>query len=127
MEPNRNRSPDGRLTPLQAWGKKIFERTVDNTGQPIPEANRCSFCHSGPHFTDNRSFDVGTRSEHDDNGIFDTPGLNDLDDTAPYLHDGKALTLEELWTVYNPNDRHGRANDLSKDELNALIEYLRTL
>ncbi len=127
VEPNRNRSPDGRLTPLQAWGKKIFERTVDNTGQPIPEANRCSFCHSGPHFTDNRSFDVGTRSEHDDNGIFDTPGLNDLDDTAPYLHDGKALTLEELWTVYNPNDRHGRANDLSKDELNALIEYLRTL
>jgi YVTN family beta-propeller protein len=127
LEPNRNRSPDGRLTPLQAWGKKIFERTVDNTGQPIPEANRCSFCHSGPHYTDNRSFDVGTRSEHDDNGIFDTPGLNDLDETAPYLHDGKALTLEEIWTLYNPDDRHGRANDLSKDELNALIEYLRTL
>ncbi len=127
VEPNRNRSTDGRLTPLQAWGRKIFERTVDNTGEPIPEANRCSFCHSGPHFTDTRSFDVGTRSEHDDAGIFDTPGLNDLDDTAPYLHDGKALTLEEIWTVYNPDDRHGRANDLSKDELNALIEYLRTL
>lgn len=127
VEPNRNRSADGRLTPLQAWGKRIFERTVDAAGEPIPEANRCSFCHSGPHFTDNRSFDVGTRSEHDDSGIFDTPGLNDLDETAPYLHDGKALTLEEIWTVYNPDDRHGRANDLSKDELNALIEYLRSL
>ena len=46
--------------------------------------------------------------------------------TAPYLHDGSARTLEEIWTVYNPEDKHGRTNDLTKDELNDLIEYLRT-
>ena len=46
---------------------------------------------------------------------------------APYLHDGSARTLEEIWTVFNPNDRHGVTNDLSKDELNDLIEYLKTL
>jgi len=136
LEPNRDRigtvipqDPSGakqKLTPLQAWGKRIFERTVDKTGKPIPESNRCSFCHSGPRGTSQRAFDVGTRSAHDDKGIFDTPGLNDLVDTAPYLHDGKAMTLEELWTTYNPNDRHGRANDLAKEDLNALIEYLKT-
>jgi YVTN family beta-propeller protein len=126
-EPNRDRpGPEERLTPLQHRGKEIFERTVDNTGRPIPESNRCGFCHSGPRGTSNRSFDVGTRSEHDDKGLFDTPGLNNLAETGPYLHDGKALSLEELWTVYNPDDRHGRANDMSKEELNALIEYLRT-
>jgi cytochrome c peroxidase len=46
--------------------------------------------------------------------------------TAPYLHDGSARSLEEIWTVYNPADKHGRTNDLTKDELNDLIEYLRT-
>ena len=35
--------------------------------------------------------------------------------------------LEEIWTKYNPNDKHGVANDLSKIELNELIEYLKTL
>ena len=46
--------------------------------------------------------------------------------TAPYLHDGSARTLEEIWTIYNPQDKHGRTSDLTKDELNDLIEYLRT-
>ena len=48
-------------------------------------------------------------------------------DSAPYLHDGSARTLEEIWTVFNPHDRHGVTNDLSKDELNDLIEYVKTL
>jgi cytochrome c peroxidase len=47
--------------------------------------------------------------------------------TAPYLHDGSARTLEEIWTVFNPKDTHGVTNDLQKDELNDLIEYLKTL
>ena len=46
--------------------------------------------------------------------------------TAHYLHDGSARSLEEIWTVYNPEDKHGRTNDLTKDELNDLIEYLRS-
>jgi hypothetical protein len=46
--------------------------------------------------------------------------------TPPYLHDGSARTLEEIWTVYNADDKHGRTNDLTKNELNDLIEYLRT-
>ena len=31
----------------------------------------------------------------------------------------------EIWTVFNPNDTHGVTNNLQKDELNDLIEYLR--
>jgi cytochrome c peroxidase len=55
------------------------------------------------------------------------PQLNNIASSAPYLHDGSARTLEEIWTVFNPHDRHGVTNDLSKDELNDLIEYLKTL
>ena len=43
------------------------------------------------------------------------------------MHDGRAKSLEEIWTIYNPFDTHGMTNDLTKDELNDLIEYLKTL
>lgn len=124
--PNRWRLPGGALTPAQERGKIIFERTVDNFGKPIPLTNRCSYCHSGPKGTSQKSFDVGTKKATDDSGLLDTPQLTNIALTAPYLHDGSARTLEEIWTIYNPEDKHGRTNDLTKDELNDLIEYLRT-
>ncbi len=124
--PNRWRLRGGELTPAQARGLAIFTRTVDKFSKPIPEGNRCSFCHSGPKGTSQKSFDVGTRKPTDNSGLLDTPQLSNIALTAPYLHDGSARTLEEIWTIYNPSDKHGRTNDLTKDELNDLIEYLRT-
>ncbi|HUV96867.1 MAG TPA: hypothetical protein VMV98_05295 [Acidobacteriaceae bacterium] len=124
--PNRWRLPDGKLTSAQERGKAIFDRTVDNFGKPIPLTSRCNSCHSGPLGTDQEKFDVGTKGPNDDSGVFDTPQLVNIALTAPYLHDGTAATLEEIWTVHNPHDQHGRTNDLTKDELNDLIEYLRT-
>ena len=55
------------------------------------------------------------------------PHLNNIYDSAPYLHNGMANTLEEIWTVHNPYDTHGVTNDMTKDQLNDLIEYLKTL
>jgi YVTN family beta-propeller protein len=124
--PNRWRLPGYELTPAQARGKAIFERTVDKFHNPIPLQNRCSYCHSGPKGTDQKSFDVGTKRPTDNSGLLDTPQLTNIALTAPYLHDGSAATLEQIWTVFNPEDKHGRTNDLTKDELNDLIEYLRT-
>ena len=124
--PNRWRQANGELTQAQDRGKDLFERAQDQFGKPIPEINRCSYCHSGPKGTSQKSFDVGTRKPTDNTGLLDTPQLTNIALTAPYLHDGSARTLEEIWTVYNPDDKHGRTNDLTKDELNDLIEYLRT-
>lgn len=124
--PNRWLAGDGKLAPAQERGRAIFYRTVDKLGQPIPLENRCSTCHSGAKGTDQKSFDVGTGKPTDTGHIFDTPQLDNIALTAPYLHDGSAATLEEIWTIYNPHDQHGRTNDLTKDELNDLIEYLRT-
>jgi len=124
--PNRFRAANGELTPAQERGRVIFNRVVDKLGQPIPESNRCGSCHSGQKGTSQKSFDVGTGRAVDNSSLFDTPQLMSLALTAPYLHDGSAKSLEEIWTVYNSRDRHGRTNDLTKDELNDLVEYLRT-
>ena len=127
FRPNRYRLPNGELTAAQERGKAIFERTMDKTGKAIPENNQCAFCHSGPKYTNKQLFDVGSGKPTDRSPLIDTPQLNNVHLTAPYLHDGSARSLEEIWTVFNPNDTHGRTNDLTKDELNDLIEYLRTL
>jgi len=124
--PNRWRLANGELTPAQQRGKAIFERVVDKFKKPIPESNRCSYCHSGPKGTSQKIFDVGTRKPTDNTGLLKAPMLTNIALTAPYLHDGSARSLEEIWTVYNSDDKHGRTNDLTKDELNDLIEYLRS-
>ncbi len=49
--PNRYRRANGELTPAQERGKAIFERTRYKNGRPIPQTNQCTYCHSGPKFT----------------------------------------------------------------------------
>lgn len=125
--PNRYRAPNGDLTPAQERGKAIFERTKSKKGDPIPEANQCTYCHSGPKFTNRQQVDVGTGKLTDRSPVIDVPQLPNVAYSAPYLHDGSAKSMEEIWTVFNPKDKHGATNDLTKDELNDLIEYLKTL
>jgi YVTN family beta-propeller protein len=125
--PNRYRALGAPLTEAQRQGKALFERSVTNDGRPIPSTGRCISCHPGPLYTDRQKHDVGTKSPLDTEGIFDTPHLTNIYDSAPYLHDGTAESLEEIWTRFNPDDRHGVTNDMTKDELNHLIEYIKTL
>ena len=127
LRPNRYRLPSGELSPQQERGKAIFERTTYKDGRPIPQANQCAYCHSGPKYTNQKLADVGSGKKTDRSPLIDVPHLTDVAYSAPYLHDGSARSMEEIWTVFNPNDTHGVTNDLTKDELNDLIEYLRTL
>ena len=127
LRPNRFRRRDGELTAQQERGQAIFERTRAKNGTPIDDTNQCYVCHSGPHYTDQQLADVGTGKPTDRSPLVDVPQLTNVAVSAPYLHDGSAPTLEEIWTVFNPHDRHGVTNDLSKDELNDLIEYVKTL
>jgi len=127
LRPNRYRAPDGELTPAQERGKAIFLRTARKDSTPIPETNQCFVCHSGKYYTNQLVADVGTGKLTDRSPLVDTPELTNVVNSAPYLHDGSAHTLEEIWTIFNPRDQHGATNDLAKDELNDLIEYLKTL
>ena len=124
--PNPFLAPDGRLSWEQEMGRRIYERRADNHGRPIPDEGRCDFCHPRPLGTNGKASDVGTRASHDRGGVFDTPQLVNIADSPPYLHDGRCWSLEEIWTLHNGEDRHGVTNDLDKQQLNFLIEYLRT-
>jgi len=125
--PNLLYNPTGELTDMQLRGKALFERTHDNFGKEIPVENRCITCHPPPYFTNLQMVDVGTLLPTDDSILFDTPHLNNIYASPPYLHHGLALTLEEIWTIYSPEDKHGAVNDFTKIQLNELIEYLRSL
>ncbi len=124
---NRYRKPGGALTASQERGRLLFERERNLAGAPIPANQQCKSCHNGPFYTDRRKADVGTIRPTDAMQALDTPQLVNIYDSAPYLHDGSAQTLEEIWTVNSVHDEHGLVSDLNKNQLNDLIEYLRTL
>ncbi len=127
LRPNRYRLAGGELTPAQARGKAIFERTRYKTGRPIARHNQCAYCHRGAKFTNQKLAYVGTTKATDTFELVDVPHLTNSAYSAPYLHDGSALTLEELWTKFNANDAHGVTSDLSPQEIVDLVEYLKTL
>jgi YVTN family beta-propeller protein len=58
---------------------------------------------------------------------FDVPHLNNIYDSAPYLHNGAASTLEEIWTRFNIYDWHGVTGDLTRRQFNDLIAYLKAM
>jgi DNA-binding beta-propeller fold protein YncE len=115
------------LTPSQERGKKIFFATVTSDGKPIPRERRCQTCHRPPLFTNRLLSSVGTKGPRDTTDLFDTPHLLGVAQSAPYLHDGRAKTLEELWTTYQTNDLHGVSSYMNKHQLNDLVDYLKTL
>ncbi|MFV2070468.1 MAG: hypothetical protein ACC645_26170 [Pirellulales bacterium] len=66
-------------------------------------------------------------AETDLRSRFDTPTLRECYRTAPYLHDGRVATLREIFTNHNPHNLHGLTGNLSQDELDELVAYLRSL
>jgi len=108
---------NGQLSPKARKGKQIFD----------DPAVGCSACHPAPLFTSLKTYNVGTRSALDRSDEFDTPTCVELWRTGPYLHDGSAVTLKDVVTVKNLNDKHGRTSHLSADDIDALVEYLLSL
>lgn len=118
---------DQEWTASRERGREIFFATQTPSGTPIPVERRCSTCHPPPLYTNRLLSDVGTRSPRDPLEKFDTPHLLGIAASAPYLHDGRSKTLEELWTLYQTNDLHGVSSYMTKQQLNDLVEFLKTL
>ncbi|HEY5914209.1 MAG TPA: hypothetical protein VJA21_26780 [Verrucomicrobiae bacterium] len=125
--PRIARHAGDKLTQSEERGRAIFFATKTPDGKEIPLARRCVTCHPPPLYTVKLPFNVGTKGPFDSSAAFDAPHLLGIADSAPYLHDGRAQTLEELWTIYNTNDMHGVSSYMNKIQLNDLIDYLKTL
>jgi len=94
----------------------------------------CAKCHSGPLFSDSqpggKKHDVGTGHSDDTEKLgplYDTPTLLGVYRSAPFLHHGKAKTLEAVLTTLNPDDKHGTTKQLTKPQIADLVEYLKAL
>lgn len=81
----------------------------------------CSKCHVGDFLTNDTMANVGTSS-----GALNTPSLRGLARSAPYLHNGAAATLRERFVVGGGN-LHGKTQELSEQQRNDLVDYLKTL
>jgi mono/diheme cytochrome c family protein len=115
-----------------------YLETLEASARPEPSAAatrgkilfegkaRCAGCHPGPTFQDGKLHDVGTGNFPGEDRI-DTPSLRDLLSTPPYLHDGRAATLEEVFTKHSDKKKHGDADQLTPGELRDLIAYLQSL
>jgi cytochrome c peroxidase len=100
---------DAAATEAVARGERAFRRWG------------CAACHTPPLFTD--------RERHpaefgDPAGRFDTPSLRGVWATAPYFHDGSALTLREALFAQG---FHSMGYAMDAREVDDLLAYLRAL
>ncbi len=106
---------------------------------------RCATCHQGSQLTDHGYHNIGTAAPSDsgrravtgrqvDHGAFRTPQLREIGRTAPYMHDGRFATLEQVVQHYNfggVTDDENEYRDeklevlyLSETDVQNLVEFL---
>lgn len=108
---------NGELSESAKRGRKLF--FSDRLG--------CRHCHPEPLYTDLKMHNVKSRGKFDRRDEFDTPTLIEIWRTAPYLHDGRYLTLEELFREGQHGQTMGDVAGLSDAELHDLCEFLLSL
>jgi cytochrome c peroxidase len=130
-------------------GFELFMTEFDpRTGQLGAD---CFHCHGGPLFSDHQFHNNGLIPTDDDTGRhritklesdrhkFATPSLRNIARTAPYMHDGRFATLEEVVAHYSTGMHRSPTLDpnlakhpagglqLTPADQRALVAFLRTL
>lgn len=123
---------------LSTAAKKGFDLFYGKAG--------CDGCHSGPLMTNFGFYNNGTQTGPDDYGraeltldsadfyLFKVPSLRKIALTAPYMHDGSLMSIQDVLEQYNDGGvGHDYTSDgiaplnLNESELVALEEFLSTL
>ena len=132
---------DAAMTAAELRGMELF----------YSERTECFHCHATRLFTDNRFHNNGLDAEiagtgrgavtgrADDDGLYKTPTLRNVERTAPYMHDDRFATLEEVVAFYSDGIVFSRTVDtlvanvsgggagLSPAEQADLVAFLRAL
>jgi mono/diheme cytochrome c family protein len=85
----------------------------------------CAACHLDSTTADGKSHDVQSRIKGDTTAEFDTPSLRFLGQSAPYFHDGRYATLDDL--LRGVDGTMGHTAHLDDGDRRALVAYLEAL
>lgn len=103
----------GRSNPSARRGEALFVKAF-----PHEPSLSCAACHiPAGHFVDNHPHDVGS------GGAFKTPTLVNANSNAPYFHDGRFSTYDEVVRYFDQQFSLG----LSAANRNDLIAYLTAI
>lgn len=106
---------DGELSEAARRGAKVYFKAG------------CAKCHSGPYYSNGGMYDVGTTDGTEKGRLLNVPNLVEVWRTAPYLYDGRAATLKEVFTKYNKSNMHGDTKNLTDSEIDDLVEFVNSL
>jgi YVTN family beta-propeller protein len=110
----------GSLSKNAKKGEKLFKKAgcaeCHPSGKEGPKGERL--------FTNLKKYNLELGVGNEEGRSFDTTALAEAWRTAPYLYDGRALTMEEVLTTCNPKDMHGATKNLKPEEIKALAEYI---
>ena len=134
-------------TPWDKWAANIEPLTPEETmGRVFFAGLQCNACHSDALFTDHNFHNIGVRPPNedsgrgsqtgnpDDNGKFKNPTLRNVELHAPYMHDGRFATLEEVVEFYDRGGDHDAPNidrnlirplNLAPEEKAALVAFMK--
>jgi len=141
---------EATFTEKEELGMELFFEEY-NPYFPETSGADCGHCHGGKNFSSQEYMNNGLDSIYNDNGRYDVTGLEsdrgamkvttlrNIELTAPYMHDGRFKTLEEVIDHYNEGLRYNASLDpalamtmgtglmLNNTDKDALIAFLRTL
>jgi len=105
---------------------KKSDPTVARGATIFQDKARCARCHRPPLYTTPEIYDVNLDSGGSPYEGFNPPSLLGLSDRGPYMHDGRAKTLEDVLRTWH-TPRHIGGAALTEDEERDLLAFLRAL
>lgn len=108
------------LTPPPPLGSN--DRLSVDRGMALFQQLACTNCHTSPTFTSAKLVDVNL---HDEQGVkeFNPPSLRGVSQNAPYFHDSRAKTLEDVFR----QQKHPIDHKLTDEQLRDLVNYLNSI
>ncbi len=82
-------------------GDKTAMSTEQQHGMEVFHRAGCSLCHNGPMLSDFKLHAIGLTDSVTQREEFRTPSLRNLKHTAPYMHHGGLLTLDDVLLFYD--------------------------
>lgn len=110
------------LEPPPALGVARGEKLDVDRGREVFRKLQCATCHIPPTYTSPKTYAVGLVDELG-NKLFNPPSLRGISQGGPYFHDGRAATLEEVFTRH----KHQLNGELSARGLADLLAFVRSL